>query len=80
MTDDKDLMILSVIRKNKAIDLKAIRDIIWRDIDEDKVGDLNIGERITRLYLKEYIRKAPNYDGYHITRKGKRVLEQVLVD
>ncbi len=78
--DEKDLKILEIIRRNKAIDLRALRDIVWRETDEDQLSDMNIGERVTRLYLKEYIRKAPNYEGYHITRKGKKVLEQVLID
>ena len=78
--DEKDLKILEIIRRNKAIDLRALREIVWRETDEDQLSDMNIGERVTRLYLKEYIRKAPNYEGYHITRKGKKVLEQVLID
>lgn len=77
MLDEKDRLILETIRKNKALDLKNIREIVWKESEEDQLADLNIGERITKLYLKEYIRKAPNYEGYHVTRKGKKVLDQV---
>jgi repressor of nif and glnA expression len=79
-TDSKDVLILEIIKRNKAIDLKSIRELVWKQIDDSNLADLNIGERITRMYLKEYIRKSPSYDGYHITRKGKKVLEQALVE
>lgn len=80
MTDNKDLLILEIIKRNKAIDLKSIRELVWKEVDDSNLGDLNIGERITRMYLKEYIRKSASYDGYHITRKGKKVLEQAFVE
>jgi predicted transcriptional regulator len=80
LTDERDMKLLEIVKNHKSIDLKAIKEIMWKMADSENLNELNIGERVTRLYLKEYIRKSPNYDGYHITRKGRRLLEQVYVD
>lgn len=78
--DYSDRRILEIIKNNKSLDLRSIKDLFWRESDEDEIGGVNIGERITRLYLKEYIRKSPNYEGYNITRKGRKILEKVIAE
>lgn len=70
-------MILQTIQENSEVELENLKKIFWSKLTEDEVYNVNIGERITSLYLAELIRKSPSYGGYILTRKGKKTLAAV---
>lgn len=72
-------MILRTIQENGEMELENLKKAFWDKLTEDEVYNVNIGERITSLYLSELIRKSPSYGGYVLTRKGKKTLTDVEV-
>lgn len=76
MLNDHDFKILQIVMNEGQTDLETIKKRFWESLDEGQVLNISIGERITNLYLKEYIRKSASYGGYSLTRKGKRLLSE----
>ncbi|MEM7162799.1 MAG: hypothetical protein AAF487_10225 [Bacteroidota bacterium] len=78
--DKYDFLILQIIYNHKEkgfssnIRLADLEREFWKKIESDQtlsIGHGRIGERITNLYLDEYI---VNRDGYTLTKKGRMQL------
>lgn len=84
--DKYDFLILQIIHEHKQkgytsnIRLAELERSFWRKIEDDQtlsIGHGRIGERITKLYLDEYI---VNRDGYTLTKKGRLQLSHESVE
>ena len=83
--DKYDYLLLDVIMNHKrqygsAMRLNDIERQFWKRIEEDdnlSIGQARIGERVTRLYVEDFIQ---NREGYSLTRKGREILSFAPVD
>ena len=80
MLDNHDLIILQILQNNKRASLEEIKKNFVEEIGTAQMVTLNLGSKITDLYLNEYIRKGQSYSGYALTKKGKNVLQGELVE
>lgn len=82
--DKYDCLLLDIIHNYKEnglkmnISLSQMEKLFWKRIEEDPSLHLNqarIGERITRLYLKNIIE---NKGGYCLTKKGRTTFKEKM--
>ncbi len=75
--DNYDRLILEIINQHKKngfannIRLAELEKTFWKEIETDQglsIGHGRIGERITKLYIGEFI---VNRNGYTLTKRGR---------
>jgi len=80
--DRYDMLILEVIHDHKQkgftsnIRLAELEREFWKRIENDQalsIGHGRVGERITKLYIDEYI---VNRNGYMLTKRGRVALQE----
>jgi len=82
--DNYDRLILEIISSHKQrgyannIRLTELEKEFWKMIDSDQelsIGHGRIGERITKLYIGEFI---VNRNGYTLTKRGRIQLSNMV--